>query len=563
MSESESVSVTKRFPTLRFGLLSALLLWAAQPPLGLWPLAWIAPLGWLHIAHRFDSFDRGDWLRVWLSGLVYWLAVLQWIRLPHPLTIFGWPLLAAYLGCYPLMFVWITRRGYQNGKVPFWIAAAVAWTGLEFLQAHLFTGFLMGAISHSQANQLWLIQIANVLGAYGVSFLLVAVAACFYEMVFGTPCRAHRIGMPLTAVGLILISVVYSKNVLFETAFASKSNSVCVALIQGNELATWDPDPDRSQRIMDKHRDLAIAATQAARDRQTPLDLMIWPESIFRTPIYTFQDKVDPPADTHRDILAVYENTNSWFELLASLTSTPLLSGIDHFNWTNATDDLEQQETEVFNSAVLVDEAGKVISIYDKNHRVPFGEYIPFASNMPALYYLTPMAGGLKPGDGPTAMTITKKRGGKVTLAATICYESVVPHVVRRHVAELDSQNQSPDLIVNVTNDAWFWGTSELDMHLACNVFRAIENGRPMVIAANGGLSAAISATGSKLAVSNRQQEEFLITTVPLPSRPISWYAAQGDWFAMSCFLLSCLAAVVSFFRKPAVEPVSCSLNGQ
>ena len=560
---SESENARKRFPTLRFGLLSALFLWAAQPPLGFWPLAWLAPLGWLHVAHRSDTLDRGDWLCVWLSGFVYWLAVLHWIRLPHPLTIFGWPLLAAYLGCYPLLFVWITRRSYQNGKAPFWIAASIAWTGLEFLQAHLFTGFLMGALSHTQANQLWLIQIANVLGAYGVSFLLMAVASCFYEMVLGTPCRAHRIGMPITAVGLIVISAVYSKNQMLENAFASKSNEVHVALIQGNELATWDPDPDRTQRIMDTHSRLSIEAIQESRDRQMPIELMIWPESIFRMPIYSFNGSLEPSAPINPDVMASHEQTKIWLDLLSNSLGAHLLAGADHYNWTKATGELVELESESFNSAVLVDETGKVLSIYDKNHRVPFGEYIPFASNMPALYYLTPMAGGLRPGNGPTAMTINKKLGGQVTLVPTICYESVVPHVVRRHVAKLDAQNQTPDLIVNVTNDAWFWGSSELDMHLACNVFRAIENGRPMVIAANGGLSAAISATGSKLAVSNRQEEEFLLVSVPLSSRPISWYAANGDWFAMSCFFVCCLAGVVSFFSKPITDPASCSLAAE
>ncbi len=546
MSDTEDAK--KRWPTLRYGLVSALLLWCAQPPLGIWPLAWLAPLGWIHIAHRSETLDRGDWLLVWLSGFVYWFAVLHWIRLPHPLTIFGWPLLAIYLGCYPLMFVWLTRRGSKNCRIPFWIAAAVAWTGLEFLQAHLFTGFLMGALSHSQVDQLWLIQIANMLGAYGVSFLLVAVAACFYEMILGTPCRNHRIGMPLTAIGLVLISVIYSKNSLEGVDPASENNQLTIALIQGNELATWDADPNRSQRIMDTHTKLSVSAIQKAQAEQIAVDLVIWPESMFRTPVYTFGGDLNPPINIDENLLESHKNTAQWFQLLTAKLSSPLLAGVDHFDWTNASGDPELLKMQVFNSAVLVDATGKVSAIYDKNHRVPFGEYIPFASNMPALYYLTPMAGGLKAGDGPTAMTIKTKQGGKVTLAATICYESVVPHVVRSHVSELDADKQTPDLIVNVTNDAWFWGSSELDMHLACNVFRAVENGRPMVIAANGGLSAAISATGEKLAVSNRQQEEFVLAKVRLSNQPISWYAKNGDWFAMSCFLVTAYVALASVF---------------
>ncbi len=107
------------------------------------------------------------------------------------------------------------------------------------------------------------------------------------------------------------------------------------------------------------------------------------------------------------------------------------------------------------------------------------------------MYFMMPIAAGMGTGPGPVAMPL-----GKYTLCPSICYETVIPHVIRRHVAELTAQGNTPDVLVNITNDAWFWGSSELDMHLACTIMRCVETRTPVVIAANGGLSAVIDGSG-------------------------------------------------------------------
>ena len=170
---------------------------------------------------------------------------------------------------------------------------------------------------------------------------------------------------------------------------------------------------------------------------------------------------------------------------------------------------------------------GEIIGTYDKMHRVMFGEYIPFADWFPFLYGITPLTGGIVAGEEPAALRLD----GVYCFSPSICYETAIPHVIRRQVATLENRDEYPDALVNVTNDAWYWGSSELDMHLACGVFRAVETRLPLVIAANGGISAWIDHLGRVRAKSPEQQADFIIADIE-PSGIQSYYVRYGDWFA-------------------------------
>ena len=122
---------------------------------------------------------------------------------------------------------------------------------------------------------------------------------------------------------------------------------------------------------------------------------------------------------------------------------------------------------------------------------MPFGEYMPFANWLPWLQYLSPLGNGASANDRPACFMVKD-----VCLVPNICYESTLPHVIRGQLAALRKEGVEPQVLVNVTNDGWFWGSSELEMHLACGVFRTVENRRPMVIAANTGISAWIDGNG-------------------------------------------------------------------
>ena len=212
------------------------------------------------------------------------------------------------------------------------------------------------------------------------------------------------------------------------------------------------------------------------------------------------------------------------------------------------------QGRETFNSAVLVTpdgswcEPGRLEqSYYDKMHLVVFGEYMPFVKSVPWLQSLSPLGTSTSPGEQPKGLMLKD-----ICLAPNICYETVLPHVIRNQLVALRQQGQEPQILVNVTNDGWFWGSSELEQHLACGVFRTVECRRPMVIAANTGISASIDASGRILAEGPLRDTKRILADVRLDRRE-SWYLRHGDWFAGVClaatFLLACAAAVAA--RRP------------
>lgn len=543
-------------------VLGSVLLWLAQPPAMLGALAWFAPLPWLHLISQNNPLTKRGYLQVWLAGVAYWFMAVWWVSLPHPATPIGLGFLAAYLGVYLALFVAVTRTGVHRFRLPLWLVAPVVWTGLELMQAHLFTGFLMGALSHTQAFSPSMIQIADVVGAYGVSFVLMLGSAGLAEAIFWLRNRRDPQLLPLNPklpAGPLLAGIVIALT-LFVGHFAAEQADMryqnqpeaTVALIQGDTKATWDPDPNRSTRIMQRQSELTQQAVTEAAESNQKIDLVVWPESMFRTPMFTFDGKLSLPSELSADERYNAGHAGRAVADLARLTDANLLLGVDHLDYEGSPPEKrEEWKVAYANSAALVDPEGTVRQIYDKMHRVPFGEYIPLFDSLPGLYFLTPIPGGIRPGQEPVAMPIDLASGERLTLCPNICYETVIPHVIRRQAKILLDNNEPADLLVNLTNNAWFWGSSELEMHLACNIFRAVENRTPMVIAANGGLSAVIDSAGRLLEVSPRQTEHVIVAGVPLDPKQ-SFYTRYGDWPAGLCLIATILIAIMGLAKKPS-----------
>ena len=181
---------------------------------------------------------------------------------------------------------------------------------------------------------------------------------------------------------------------------------------------------------------------------------------------------------------------------------------------------------------------------YNKMHPVMFGEYIPLADWFPFLYRITPLTGGLTTGTKAVSQKL-----GDFRYAPNICYETVIPHMIRRQILQLRGQGEEPDVMVNITNDGWFRGSSELDMHLACGVFRAIEMRKPLVIAANTGFSAWIDGDGQIVQQGARRAADVIIAKPQLDGRH-SFYLDHGDLFSGIC-LAACMGlGVVGFWDR-------------
>ncbi len=275
---------------------------------------------------------------------------------------------------------------------------------------------------------------------------------------------------------------------------------------------------------------------------------------MFRSPLRSFEPGYKLPADAGYTAEEITDSGSRDLASLASRLGTPVLVGIDRIVFLNdAASATESLSVNVYNSAVLADRDGKILGTYDKFHLVMFGEYVPFSHWLPFLKHISSITGAAEAGDGPVALAV-----GGVFYSPSICYETVIPHVIRHQVATLDATGQRPDVLVNLTNDAWYWGSSELDMHLACDVFRAVETRTPLVIAANGGISAWIDRFGRIRAQSPRQQQDVILADVELnPDAAPTVYVRTGDLFALVCLTACVFLAIIGWksrHRNPTLN---------
>jgi len=520
-------------------LASAVLLWAALPPADLWPLAWIAPVGWVLLVRRGELSGKRPYLQVWIAGFLFWLGALHWMRLPHWLTGLGWVALSFYLAFYVPAFVGLSRVAVHRLRVPVILAAPVVWTGLELVRGHLLTGFTMASLGHTQYRWIALIQLSDLAGAYGVGFVVMLVAACVARMLpwDGKPWAWRPL---LPAVGVLGATLLYGH---LRASHEPGRPQARIALVQGSIDVVLNPPPGTHERMHDQYRELSRKAVAEYGD----LDLIIWPETVFGRVIRHYAPGLPVPDEWKGSEaefrLAVRRDTAESQQPMRELVGelgTPLLVGV-----TTQFFDVDHQWKR-FNSAAFVPRGEDPIRRYDKMHLVVFGEYVPLADRLDWLVRLTPLStlGSAEAGTKPAAFPVAGLR-----LSPSICYENVIPHLIRRQVNALAHRAQEPDVLVNLTNDGWFWGSSELDMHLVCGVFRAVECRKPLLIAANTGFSAWIDADGRILDRGPRRATGVVVATVA-PDPRGSWYLRHGDWPAGIC-LLGCLvfAAVGTWDR--------------
>jgi apolipoprotein N-acyltransferase len=355
------------------------------------------------------------------------------------------------------------------------------------------------------------------------------------------------------AVVLLAIAIAYGHWRLEQSASTNsattRQRTVRIALIQGNSLADWRFDAAKQREIMDEYVGLsrdALAKAKETGDGRPP-DLIVWPETTFRTGLREVDANLRWPADATQTPAEYVAAGPRDLASLVELLKTPVLVGTDRLHLiADPAASADEPRFQAYNSSALVDRDGKIMGTYDKSHLVMFGEYIPFAKWFPNLYRLSPITAGTEEGDGPKALCI-----GGVCYSPNICYETAIPHVIRNQVATLTAEGHRPDVLVNITNDAWYWGSSELDMHLACSVFRAVETRIPLVVAANGGVSAWIDAEGLIRAQSPRQKPDVIIADVELNanSGPTA-YVATGDWFAGACLLCVIAVVLINWYRS-------------
>ena len=550
--------------SLVFAGIAFLGLWLAYPPVGLSYLAWCAPAPLIVIllADLRGPIRTKNLLRnVYFAALMFWLVTFYFIPYPHPILILGWFVLSAYLAVYTPLFFLCAQIMILRWRIPALIAVPVAWTGLESVRVHFLTGFGMVCLSHTQYQNTLLIQTSDLFGAYAVTFAMTACAAGIAQMwmawrALGTidSLSSGKLQWPfwggllwsVSAIGLTLIYGLFSlsPDAGRVTTSDATAKTAQIALIQTSLDTTLKPAANLEELRKKQDQDFQhrTKLTHQARLQSDSIDLIVWPESAFMSPDYLPSSNTDEQADQYaqaiRLLWSVGANDGGRISPVALLTGNT--------TYDSATD-------KIYNSAILIDETGTVKNRYFKNHRVMIGEYLPvieyFPNLMKTMASVFPIGRPLSAGQESQLMDVDG-----VSLLPNICFETTVPHYIRGQLNSI-AATAEPDVLLNLTNDGWFFGTTCLDLHFACNVFRAIEMRKPMLVCANTGFSGHIDGHGRILEKGPRRETDILICDVSrAPNYKVSVYRRWGPWAAFGLRWL-CVVALFHHFvyeRKDA-----------
>jgi apolipoprotein N-acyltransferase len=512
---SPAGSVKKR-PTLSrldvlCAILSGVMLTASFPP---GKLQWMA---WFALVPLLKSLGNGppslNFRLGFIAGISHYLTLIYWIvevlgrygNLNTFVSFIPLLLLCLYLSLFPAFFAALTTL-LRDSRF-FLLFMSSSWVGLEYLRAKLLTGFPWCLLGYTQYDYPHLIQIADLGGVYGVSFLIVLINGLVYRCLFQSHEKRKRFLKWESLITVLLLggTLLYGQYRLsYERTGKAHRQWVKALIVQGNIDQSIKWRPGYQSETMRIYQDLSRAVYDFNGN------LIIWPET--SVPFF-FQDEV-----------------RFWPQLfsLTKKSGAVLVFGSPAYKKIDA-------KTKYYNRAFLMTPEGEPPKYYDKVHLVPFGEYIPLKKILFFLNRLVPAAGDFEAGD-----KIAPLNHRDLSLGILICFEAIFPELSRVHT------RSGAHILVNLTNDAWFGMTSAPYQHLSMAVFRAVENRRPMIRAANTGFSAFIRPTGKIVALSALFSREVLRCSVPVGESSLTFYTLFGDVFAFSVMVIS-LIKILSF----------------
>jgi apolipoprotein N-acyltransferase len=498
----------------RFGLsaLSGVLLAVSFPKAG-WAfaafVALIPVLFALEGATRRVGFFCGH-----IAGSVQGFLILFWVGdvlrqyggLPQALAVLVTLLLAVAFGLFLAAFGAIhthLRIAFGSRAVLF---APVVFVTCEFLREHLLFGFPWCLLGYSQVEFPEFIQIAAFTAVHGVSFLLAASSAGLAYALMARAKFERRLGLTIPAL-LVSVAMAYGHARLQKPI--TEEAVLTVGVVQASIPQDQKWESALLQSNIDRH--LALSAEAVRRDAR----LIVWPESAIGYE------------------LDLYPEVRKQISDFVSREGVFLLTG---------NDDRERDAAGIFRSYVgakLVSPAGDIALRYHKMRLVPFGEYLPLPSSLVSALSIGRLVEGVS--DFRAGTTAATGRVLGVSIGAFICYEAIFPSLVRRFALA------GAEVLVNVTNDGWYGTSAAPYQHYAMARFRAVENRRFLVRAANTGISAIIDPLGREVARSELMEQRVLVGEVRGISE-MTFYARQGDVFAWSMVFLTALAVLAAFF---------------
>lgn len=476
--------------SLFYFLISSVLYIFSFPPFNYYYCAWIC------LVPLIIAVDKENSIRVvveksFFSGWIIFLGGLYWLT---KVTIAGYLILTFYMAFYIAIFCII--RFYNKN----FILVPVAWTVLEFIKGNLGGGMPWLILGTSQYEFLSLIQISNITGVYGVSFIVALVNSVIADL-FSVINIKRKIAAFITAVLILCLTIIYGKNIINQTVSGEK---IKIGIVQPNIPQDIKWDPNCTDWMLSQLLDLT-------KNIYT-VDLIIWPETAVPT-LLQYPELFKKIASVIKDL------------------KTNIIIGTQTIGVS------DNKEVKYYNSAVLVSKNGFLTGKYNKIHLVPFGEYIPFGEKIPILKKLTPIEDGFTNGNEYTLFNLTDSFP---CFSVLICFEDIFPGLARIFV------KKGARFLINITNDAWYDKTAACYQHAYISVFRAVENRVPFIRSTNTGLSCFIDYNGKMFEVEPFKQanenREMLVPDIK------TFYTKYGDVFSWICVII--LISVLFFMRR-------------
>ncbi|HEV8418960.1 MAG TPA: apolipoprotein N-acyltransferase [Candidatus Udaeobacter sp.] len=547
-------AITKLWPWLA-AICSGILYAACFAPFNLTWFCWIALTPLIAAIWFSGAESRYPWLRNlllgYVAGLTFFWIVFSWLT---TVTVLGWFVLEFYMALYFAIWAWFCgllrpragrRKSAGSGKwgemlaqarttatpAPSpWVKStnnlrlafvlAAAWTTVEWLRGWVFSGFGWNNLGVALHDYWPLIQITELTGVAGLSFLVafanVIVLTTAYRLVVEARTRVMRPHFDFTVTMAAIVGVLIFG--LRATQISPPTKPLRVAAVQSNVPQTQKFDPQFTRRIFDQFRRLSEIALRS----NPPPDLLVWPESSMPGPVLADQESYKFVMD------------------LAASADTDLLLG---------TIDVDQQD--VYNAALLVSDGGEHVQVYRKIHLVAFGEYVPGRHTVPLLAQIVgnQVPADFKAGKEPTVFTLTNS---EIHVAPLICFEDTIGELTRQFVLPNET-SPGANLIVDVTNDGWFQRSAGSHQHLANAIFRCAETRRPMIRAANTGVTCFINQFGRVTQMlrddtGSTFTEGVLTGEIKVPTeQELTFYVRHGELFAKMCAVITLIAIAIVF----------------
>ena len=540
---------------------TALMLTVIQPPIGWAFLAWVAYVPFI-LACSPQAKPRPLALISYIISLCYWLVNLYWV---WPVTIVGW---AAF--CLYTAFLWPTLalciRYCRIKKFPLFITAPILIVSIERMQGLFLGGFFWRFLAHSQYQNIALIQIADIFGAGGVSFLIGMFNGLLAELILDSRLSiVNRQSSIINIIKAVLVCLTVITAFAYGRWRIAQSDKFVepgplVASLQSNIPQSVKRSFSAEKEIFDGLMEQSKAAAQAGAE------LIIWPETMVQA---ILDSQVWP-------FLTSAEDNRAFDKALREHSEKTAFVLVGAYGGRIQQDSDGSISLARYNSAFLYRPDGQQDGRrYDKIHLVPFGEVLPLRKTLSWFYRMLMKVKfipynfdySLDYGSEYTVFEMTGKTTQNYKFSIIICYEDVVPAVVRGFTLDKKGQKQI-DWLVNISNDGWFVkfddtevsSSAELPQHAAICTFRAVENRLPIVRSVNTGISCLIDSLG-------RIRDDFLAGTLPhkamdrtavagwftdrIPiDRRTTFFSKNGEFLDFCCQICLALLIIVGLSAK-------------